>query len=167
MTIARWSAVREERGARTRRLQHDRIDVGRPSLRSCRCRCGIVCGGGSHPRRESYDGAEARRRWLGAVCGATYVTTVFTAIPLIGAAAAVGLTVAGQQIASLFVDRYGWFRLPKRQISRFALRRRRASARRRRRYSGFLTIVTRNGARPPGWPADAAAWPPVLSKPLS
>jgi transporter family-2 protein len=55
--------------------------------------------------------------WLGAVCGATYVTTVFTAIPVIGTAAAVGLTVAGQQIASLFVDRHGWFRLPRREIS--------------------------------------------------
>jgi transporter family-2 protein len=55
--------------------------------------------------------------WLGAICGATYVTTVFTAIPVIGTAAAVGLTVAGQQIASPFVDRYGWFRLPKREIS--------------------------------------------------
>jgi bacterial/archaeal transporter family-2 protein len=59
--------------------------------------------------------------WLGAFCGATYVTTVFTAIPAIGTAAAVGLTVAGQQIASLFVDRYGWFRLPKREISRLRL----------------------------------------------
>jgi transporter family-2 protein len=56
--------------------------------------------------------------WLGAACGATYVTTVFTAIPVIGTAAAVGLTVAGQQIASLFVDRYGWFRLPQREISK-------------------------------------------------
>jgi bacterial/archaeal transporter family-2 protein len=55
--------------------------------------------------------------WLGAFCGATYVTTVFTAIPVIGTAAAIGLTVAGQQIASLFVDRYGWFRLPKRELS--------------------------------------------------
>lgn len=55
--------------------------------------------------------------WLGAFCGATYVTTVFTAIPVIGTAAAVGLTVAGQQIASLFVDRHGWFRLPRREIS--------------------------------------------------
>jgi transporter family-2 protein len=55
--------------------------------------------------------------WLGAVCGATYVTTIFTAIPAIGTAAAVGLTVAGQQIASLFVDRYGWLRLPQREIS--------------------------------------------------
>lgn len=54
--------------------------------------------------------------WLGAFCGATYVTTVFTAIPVIGTAAAVGLTVAGQQIASLFVDRFGWFLLPKREI---------------------------------------------------
>jgi transporter family-2 protein len=59
--------------------------------------------------------------WLGAVCGATYVTTVFTAIPVIGTAAAVGLTVAGQQIASLFVDRYGWFRLPRREISALRL----------------------------------------------
>jgi bacterial/archaeal transporter family-2 protein len=57
--------------------------------------------------------------WLGAFCGATYVTTVFTAIPVIGTAAAVGLTVAGQQLASLFVDRHGWFRLPKREISRW------------------------------------------------
>jgi len=55
--------------------------------------------------------------WLGAFCGATYVTTVFTAIPVIGTAAAVGLTVAGQQIASLFVDRHGWLLLPKREIS--------------------------------------------------
>lgn len=55
--------------------------------------------------------------WTGALCGATYVTTVFTAIPVIGTAAAVGLTVAGQQLASLFVDRFGWFRLPKREIS--------------------------------------------------
>jgi transporter family-2 protein len=55
--------------------------------------------------------------WLGAFCGATYVTTIFMAIPVIGTAAAVGLTVAGQQIASLFVDRNGWFRLPKREIS--------------------------------------------------
>lgn len=55
--------------------------------------------------------------WIGAVCGATYVTTVFTAIPAIGTAATVGLTVAGQQIVSLFVDRYGWFRLPQREIS--------------------------------------------------
>jgi len=54
--------------------------------------------------------------WLGGFAGATYVMTVFTAIPSIGAAAAIGLTVVGQQIASVFVDRYGWFRLPKRPV---------------------------------------------------
>lgn len=59
--------------------------------------------------------------WLGAFCGATYVTTVFTAIPVIGTAAAVGLTVAGQQIVSLLVDHYGWLRFPKREISTLRL----------------------------------------------
>jgi transporter family-2 protein len=55
--------------------------------------------------------------WLGGFAGATYVTTVFAAIPAIGAAAAIGLTVAGQQVASVFVDKFGWFRLPQRPIS--------------------------------------------------
>ena len=55
--------------------------------------------------------------WLGALCGATYVTTVFTAIPVIGASATVGLTVLGQQAASLLVDQYGLFRLPRRAVS--------------------------------------------------
>jgi len=55
--------------------------------------------------------------WLGGFAGAAYVLTGFTAIPAIGAASAVGLTVAGQQVASVFVDRHGWFRLPKRLVS--------------------------------------------------
>jgi bacterial/archaeal transporter family-2 protein len=59
--------------------------------------------------------------WLGGFAGATYVTTVFTAIPAIGAATTVGLTVAGQQVASVFVDKYGWFRLPQRPVSTMRL----------------------------------------------
>lgn len=55
--------------------------------------------------------------WLGGFAGATHVTAVFTAIPAIGAAAAAGFTVAGQQVASVPVDRYGWFRLPRRPAS--------------------------------------------------
>jgi bacterial/archaeal transporter family-2 protein len=55
--------------------------------------------------------------WLGGLCGATYVTAVFLLIPHIGVAPTVGLTVAGQQIASVFVDRHGWLRLPQRSIS--------------------------------------------------
>jgi bacterial/archaeal transporter family-2 protein len=59
--------------------------------------------------------------WLGGFAGAFYVTAVFTAIPVIGTAATAGLTVAGQQIASVFVDSYGWFRLPIRPVSALRL----------------------------------------------
>jgi bacterial/archaeal transporter family-2 protein len=56
--------------------------------------------------------------WLGGLCGATYVTSVFLLIPEIGVAPTIGLTVAGQQLASVVVDRYGLLRLPRRPISR-------------------------------------------------
>ena len=56
--------------------------------------------------------------WLGGLCGATYVTSVFLLIPEIGAAPVVVLTVAGQQLASVAVDRYGLLRLQAREISR-------------------------------------------------
>jgi bacterial/archaeal transporter family-2 protein len=55
--------------------------------------------------------------WLGGFAGAAYVTTVFTAMPAIGAATTAGLTVAGQQVASVFVDKYGLLRLPQRPVS--------------------------------------------------
>jgi bacterial/archaeal transporter family-2 protein len=55
--------------------------------------------------------------WLGGLCGASYVTSVFLLIPEIGTAATIALTVAGQQITSLFVDRYGLLRLPQRPLS--------------------------------------------------
>lgn len=69
--------------------------------------------------RPTLDGVSAMPwwGWLGGFAGAIYVTTVFTALPVIGAAATVGLTVAGQQVASVFVDKFGWFRLPKRPVS--------------------------------------------------
>jgi transporter family-2 protein len=55
--------------------------------------------------------------WLGGLCGASYVTAVFLLIPEIGTAPTIALTVAGQQVASLFVDRYGLLRLPRRPPS--------------------------------------------------
>jgi bacterial/archaeal transporter family-2 protein len=55
--------------------------------------------------------------WLGGLVGATYVTSVFLLIPEIGAAATIALTVAGQQVASVLVDRYGLLRLPRRPIT--------------------------------------------------
>ena len=55
--------------------------------------------------------------WLGGLCGATYVTSVFLLIPRIGVASTVALTVAGQQLASILVDRHGWLRLPRRHVT--------------------------------------------------
>jgi bacterial/archaeal transporter family-2 protein len=55
--------------------------------------------------------------WLGGACGATYVTSVFLLIPEIGVASTIALTVGGQQIASVFVDRYGLLRLPRRPVT--------------------------------------------------
>jgi transporter family-2 protein len=55
--------------------------------------------------------------WVGGLCGAIYVTSVFVLIPEIGVAPTIALTVAGQQLASVLVDRYGLLRLPTRRIS--------------------------------------------------
>jgi bacterial/archaeal transporter family-2 protein len=59
--------------------------------------------------------------WLGGFVGATYVVAVFLLIPEIGAAATIGLTVAGQQLASLLVDQFGLLRLPRRPLTRARL----------------------------------------------
>lgn len=56
--------------------------------------------------------------WLGGVAGSAYVTVVFTAMPEIGASTVIALTIAGQQAASIVVDRFGLLRFPKREISR-------------------------------------------------
>ena len=56
--------------------------------------------------------------WLGGLCGATYVVSMFMMIPEIGVAPTVALTVGGQQIASVLVDRHGLLRLPRRPITR-------------------------------------------------
>jgi transporter family-2 protein len=59
--------------------------------------------------------------WLGGICGAVYVTSVFTAMPVLGAAVVVGLTVAGQQVAAVLFDRFGLLRLPKRPVTALRL----------------------------------------------
>ncbi len=59
--------------------------------------------------------------WLGGLFGAIYVTSVFSLIPEIGAAATIALTVGGQQAASVLVDRYGLLRLPQRRVSALRL----------------------------------------------
>jgi bacterial/archaeal transporter family-2 protein len=59
--------------------------------------------------------------WLGGVIGPAYVVAVFLLLPEIGAAATVGLTVAGQQLASLVIDQLGLLRLPRRPLTRARL----------------------------------------------
>jgi bacterial/archaeal transporter family-2 protein len=77
---------------------------------------GILAAGAPRPRVEPLR-AVPWWGWLGGLCGASYVTAVFLLIPEIGAAPVVVLTVAGQQLASVAVDRYGLLRLPQREIS--------------------------------------------------
>jgi transporter family-2 protein len=55
--------------------------------------------------------------WLGGLVGACYVTTVFSAMPVIGAAATVGFTIAGQQLVSVLMDRFGLLGLPRNAVS--------------------------------------------------
>jgi uncharacterized membrane protein YdcZ (DUF606 family) len=45
------------------------------------------------------------------------VTSVFLALPVIGAAATVGFTIAGQQVVAILTDRFGLFGLPKSAVS--------------------------------------------------
>ncbi len=52
--------------------------------------------------------------WLGGIIGAYYVLIVFIAMPVIGTATTVGLTIIGQQLVSVLVDRYGLLCLPQR-----------------------------------------------------
>ena len=77
----------------------------------------VVAAGAPRPQIEPLRGVPWWG-WLGGLCGATYVTSVFLLMPEIGAAPVVVLTVAGQQLASVAVDRYGLLRLPRRSISR-------------------------------------------------
>jgi bacterial/archaeal transporter family-2 protein len=77
----------------------------------------FVAAGAPRPRVEPLRGVPWWG-WLGGLYGATYVTAVFLLIPEIGAAPVVVLTVAGQQLASVAVDRHGLLRLPRREISR-------------------------------------------------
>jgi transporter family-2 protein len=79
--------------------------------------------------------------WLGGLCGATYVTSVFLPIPHIGVSATVGLTVAGQQVASILVDRL-WMdaSAPTRRHPR-AYRRRGRPARGRRAHPGRIAAT--------------------------
>lgn len=59
--------------------------------------------------------------WLGGPIGAAYVTITLVAVPEIGAAPAIALTIAGQQLASAAADHYGLLRLPRRPVTQARL----------------------------------------------
>lgn len=63
--------------------------------------------GGAWPTPETLRGL-AWWKWTGGLIGALYVTTVIMAVPRIGAANLVSLSVAGQLMAALVMDHYGW-----------------------------------------------------------
>ena len=46
--------------------------------------------------------------WIGGVLGAFYVAGSIVAAPKLGAATLIAVVVAGQSLASLLVDQYGW-----------------------------------------------------------
>jgi transporter family-2 protein len=74
--------------------------------------------GGSEPRPHARTLASVPWwAWLGGICGATYVTAVLTALPVLGAAVVVGLTIVGQQVVAVLFDRYGLMRLPRRPVA--------------------------------------------------
>ena len=59
--------------------------------------------------------------FTGGLLGVLYVTGVVIAAPRIGAANALALIVAGQFIAAIIIDHFGWMRLPVNPISLYRL----------------------------------------------
>ena len=55
--------------------------------------------------------------WTGGVLGAIYVSLSVALAPRLGAATLVGLIVAGQLVASIVVDHFGWLGFPSHPIS--------------------------------------------------
>ena len=55
--------------------------------------------------------------WVGGLLGAFYVAGAIVTAPKLGAATLIALVVAGQTVASLFVDQFGLFGFAERHIS--------------------------------------------------
>jgi transporter family-2 protein len=55
--------------------------------------------------------------WIGGLLGAFYVLGSIVAAPRLGAVTLVALILAGQALASLLVDHYGWVGFPEHPIS--------------------------------------------------
>ena len=56
-------------------------------------------------------------KFIGGLMGVVYITVVVIAAPKIGAANALGFIVAGQFVAAIIIDHFGWMNLPVKSIS--------------------------------------------------
>lgn len=56
-------------------------------------------------------------KWTGGLLGAIYITAVIIVSPRIGAANTIGFIVAGQLIAAVIFDHFGWIGFPVKMIS--------------------------------------------------
>lgn len=54
--------------------------------------------------------------WLGGALGAVYIGLAIILIPELGSATFVALLIAGQMLASVVFDHYGWFGLAQRSV---------------------------------------------------
>lgn len=70
--------------------------------------------GGVAPR---WAAAPAWTYAAGGCLGAAYVTTAILLVPRLGASTLIALVVAGQLLAGLLLDHYGWLGLAQREIS--------------------------------------------------
>jgi transporter family-2 protein len=55
--------------------------------------------------------------WVGGLLGAFYIVATVVTAPTLGAATLVSLVVAGQSVASLLVDHYGWVGFDEQHVS--------------------------------------------------
>jgi transporter family-2 protein len=55
--------------------------------------------------------------YLGGLLGAFYVCASIVLTPRLGVATTIGLFLAGQVIASIVIDQFGWFGVPVQQAS--------------------------------------------------
>lgn len=55
--------------------------------------------------------------WVGGLFGALFVTVTILLAPRLGATTMIGLLVAGQMLASLFFDHYGYFGFPQHPLT--------------------------------------------------
>ena len=55
--------------------------------------------------------------WAGGMLGAFYVLATVILIPRIGAATTVGMILAGQVVAAVLIDHFGWLRVPMHELT--------------------------------------------------